>query len=426
MQTRIRHPDLADFPMERKRILLAVNKPADIHALKKKLLTSGYEVQVVDNGFAAVKGCSKFKPHLVVAQLQLQKIDGHHLFRELRNRADTKMIAFVLMSPHRSVAERVHSMNLGIDDYITIPFETDEVVLKLEIILNEIEQYEAAPKRLSKGFSGDLKDINLLELLQTLQVGNKSCEVIIHQGREEGVILLNNGELVDASLGDLPAKEALFRLFTWQQGAFRVDIKEVGDTCEFEETTTELLAQGVTFKDEWDKTVRSLPAFTTTVELRAGVSVKRLSKPEVSLLNGITRPMTISEILDATAGNDLETVRALASLLRQKILAPVETKLHEGNGHLPKLHKHLGEEERFDHQVANLISTFLSPQRPAAGHPTGTRKKRNRRKLTDRRAGARRWHDMIGQKNRVCLNRSELLMIREKLSNGRKPCDDLL
>ena len=92
--------------MERKRVIIADSDLTEIQELRQALVATGYEVRIVDNGASALKLCREFRPHLILSEVQLPKIDGHHLVRELKSQAATKAIPFVLMSRHRSVEER--------------------------------------------------------------------------------------------------------------------------------------------------------------------------------------------------------------------------------------------------------------------------------------------------------------------------------
>jgi len=406
--------------MERKRILLAVNDPDRFQKLKKELVRTGNEVQIADNGITALKRCSEFRPHLLASELNLKNLDGHHLLREVRAQAGCKQIPFVLMSEHRSVAERVHSINLGVDDYISIPFETEEVVVKFTILLKELEKYEAYARPVSRGFSGYLSDINLVELLQTLEVGKKSCVVKIHHENYEGSIFLKEGQLYDASYANLPARDALFKMFTWNEGSFRVDLKEVGGIQEFNESNSQLIAQGANYKADWLKAIQNLPVLTTSVKPGRDIAINNRPDIEISLLNSIQNVSKLEDIIEQFGEDEFETIRLLARLLKKGDLIQVDDLPKNGNGFIKTSGNKHTAPESIESQINRLVVNFIEPKKDCIANLAAQRKRRNRRRGSDRRTGPRRWSDLIGEKNRVCLNKSELLMIKDKLSNGRK------
>jgi CheY-like chemotaxis protein len=400
--------------MDRKRILLALPRPAEAEALRKLLTTSGYEVKVVDNGAAALQLCAAFRPHAVLSELQLQKIDGHHLLRELKSQASTASIPFLLVTKHRSVAERVHSIDLGIDEYITSPFDPEEVKLRIEIILQELEARESTSKKDNKGFSGRLNDMILLDLLQALQIGTKSAFVKVHTERQDGAIFMKNGQLLSATCGDLPPKDALFRMFTWSDGAFRVELRNVDQQEEFSDSTEDLIHAGVQYRDAWHKIAAKLPPLHTRITSDVS-EVATLPAAQQTLLQGINGQTSMFDLVEGTELADLEALRAAAILFTQGLLreAPEPVRTAE------ERQQESGSRANRSHRFADMIQSFLSSDCDAAQDRKIERRRKDRRNGEERRMKQRRLSDYVSQESETRLNRTELLMIREKLANGR-------
>jgi len=403
--------------MERKRILFAVNNPPVVLELRKSLVTSGYEVKIVDNGSAALTLCREFQPHLLCADHDLAKIDGHHLFRELKSQSASKHLAFVLMSKHRSVDERVHSIDLGVDDYIPVPFDLEEILMRFEIILREIETFEAIPKNSSKGFSGKLSDMNLIELLQTLEVGQKSAIIKLQSHNAEGVIFLKNGEVLDASLKGLTSKDAVIRMFTWYDGTFRVDLRDVDQEKTFEESTSDLVKEGFTYLDTWNKITKHIPSLQTTVRPTSETN-GNLSPEEKSVMALIKDTRKLVDLIEQSDFDDLAALKIVTNLYKKKsiIEVPLEELVSNGN---PKS----DDKDVNANPISNLIANFLTPTSERESQESVERRRSQQRRRVERRVSPRRWCDLVGEENQIYLNKSELLMIREKLTNGNKNKD---
>lgn len=404
--------------MERKRILIAVNTPQELEKLRKMLVDSGYEVKVCTDGVTALALSRSFRPHLIMSELDLAKVDAHHLLRELKSHSATKTTPFVLMSRHRSVDERVHSINLGADDYVTLPLDVREVILRLEIILREIEKLESAPKRVGKGFSGKLYDMGLLDLLQTLEIGKKSCVIKLECGDDEGMVFVIDGRVVDAVHGDLPPLEALFRMFTWIDGAFQVEIRQVERASELDESTEKLVNDGFKYREQWEAFCKRLPPLTTQIRLsenpRNGI-VSQDERAILSVMNGQTR---MQDLIHKSEFDDLSALKLVAGLYEKGAIeeAPLSdsTNSQNGAGVNSQTIRAGGE------HVINLISNFLTPNDKRLNIRNVDRRRAERRSNSDRRNHQRRWDDFVGETNEIHLNKSELLMIRRKLMNGNK------
>ena len=400
--------------MERKRILFAVNNPPAVLELRKSLVTSGYEVKIVDNGSAALTLCREFRPHLLCADHDLAKIDGHHLFRELKSQLATKHLAFVLMSKHRSVDERVHSIDLGVDDYISVPFELEEILIRFEIILREIEAFEAIPKNTSKGFSGKLSDLNLIELLQTLEVGQKSAVIKLQNHNAEGVIFLKKGEVLDASLKGLTPKDAIIRMFTWYDGTFRVDLRDVDQEKTFEESTSDLVNEGFAYLDTWNKINKYIPSLQTSVR-PASEKSGNLSPEEKSVMGLVKDTSKLVDLIEQSDFDDLTALKIVTNLYKKNSIIEVPLEELQNNGK-PKS----DDKDVNANPISNLITNFLTPTSGQESQESVERRRNQRRKDAERRVRPRRWCDLVGEENQIYLNKSELLMIRKKLTNGKK------
>ena len=399
--------------MERKRILFAVNNPPTVVDLRKSLVNSGYEVKIVDNGSSALTLCREFRPHLVCADHDLTKIDGHHLFRELKSQSSTKNIAFVLMSKHRSVDERVHSIDLGVDDYISIPFDLEEILMRFEIILREVDTFEAIPKNTSKGFSGKLSDLSLIELLQTLEVGQKSAIIKLESHNSEGLVLLKKGQVLDASVKGMTPRDAIIRMFTWNDGTFRVDLKDVDQEQTIEEPTSSLVNEGFLYLDTWNQINKNIPPLQTTVRTAPELN-GNLSKQEISLMNLVKDKIKLVDLIEQGDYDDMTNLKIVSSLFKKQLIVEVPLEELQDNG---KTKKDKG--VAHNNSISSLIASFLSPK-SEEGEEKIERRRNQRRKGEERRLRPRRWADLVQEENQIYLNRSELLMIREKLTKNKR------
>ncbi len=380
--------------MERKRILIAVNTPPDVEKLRKFLVTSGYEIKVVDNGVAALTVCRDFQPHLILSELNLAQIDGHHLLREIKANASTNSVAFMMMSRHRSVDERVHTMSLGVDDYITVPFDIREVMSRIELLLEELEKAESWPKRNSRGFSGNLSDMNTLDILQALGIGQKTGVLSLTNGEDEGLVYIRNGDVLDAKLGSLPSLQALLRMFTWSEGHFRFELEEVEVSDQLEVPTDQLISQGRIYKDRWDSLCRNLPPLQTPVTKIQPDLVHSGSEDEKSMLGIVNGNSRMLDLVKNSRLDDLKALKIVTRLFTQGVLkeSPAKEPAASENG------KNVCQSNSPGSRITRLVDSFLNLEKRQNG-------------LEKLRTGS------VDIDNQIHLNKSELLMIRAALSN---------
>lgn len=393
--------------MERKRVLIAVNDLAEIEKFKQILITSGFEVKVADNGVSAIALSRDFRPHVVMAELNLAKIDGHHLLRELKSQSSTQSVPFILISRHRSVNERVHSMRLGVDDYITLPFDPYEALARLNVIVKEVESFETSPQRNNKGFSGKLSEINVIEILQILEIGKKSAMISVENGDEDGKIYVKKGEVFHAGQGDLPILNALFRMFIWDSGTFSVELKPVKQTGNLPETTESIVKKGFIYRDRWQRNYKNLPPMQTQLRFTNGIEPNgKFGTNEKSILGLMNGQIKLVDLLNKSELGDLRTIKVLSRLFKNNVIEeviidePQETQsraILNGNGATNGQH------------FSQAILNFLNVHKASLLRYNSSRKRNNNLVIEN----GEQESDLVS--NPVYLKKSELLMIRKKL-----------
>jgi len=398
--------------MDRKRLLLAVNAPIEIDKLRKVLVRAGYEVKITSDGVSALELARDFRPHLILSELELAKIDGHHFLREIKSRPATRSTPFIIMSRHRSVSERVHSIKLGADDYVTVPFDIREVMVRFEVILKEVDALEGKSQRNTKGFSGRLSEMNAIEILQTLEISQKSGALRIHNEEEEGLLLVKDGQIMQATLADLSARDALLRLITWDEGTFEFEIQEVHQPCQFEDSTESIVKMAMLYRDRWDGIRQKLPPLQTAVTLDQSRATGQLSPEESQVLGLVNGNSKLGHLINESPLDALKALSILARLFRKGCIKEIPFENYEDGDRRNMLNGNLSGSSN---GINDVIIKFM--------HPTGLKATRqharlDRRNRPDRRLKHRRWADNVKHENKIHLSRSELLIIREKLAGG--------
>lgn len=116
--------------------------------LKQLLEKYGYECVVSDDFEHIVDATLKEKPHLILLDINLPLFDGYHVCREIRSRCDTPII---MVTSRDSEVDELMSMNLGADDFITKPYNTQILLARIAAILKRVYQSESGHTLEHKG-----------------------------------------------------------------------------------------------------------------------------------------------------------------------------------------------------------------------------------------------------------------------------------
>ncbi len=96
----------------------------------------GYEVAVCDNLEDALKIIESFNPQLIVLDVFLNDIDGLDICRKFKSYPETKHIPIIIFSSYPNMGETA-IFEYGADDFISKPFEVDELIAKMHSVLSQ-------------------------------------------------------------------------------------------------------------------------------------------------------------------------------------------------------------------------------------------------------------------------------------------------
>lgn len=116
-----------------KKILVIDDEKHIAEAIKLNLKMAGHEVVVGVNGLEGLKWWKEFSPELVIVDLMMPEIDGIGVITEIRKR-DAK-IPIMVISAKDQVKEKIKCLSLGVDDYLSKPFDLDEFLLRVDRLL---------------------------------------------------------------------------------------------------------------------------------------------------------------------------------------------------------------------------------------------------------------------------------------------------
>jgi DNA-binding response OmpR family regulator len=121
--------------------ILVVEDDVDVaDMLNAYFRVQGYEVQVVYEGGQAIETCRNGRPDLVILDIRLPDMDGYEVARSLRSNRRTAEIPIIFLTEKRQRADRLQGLELGADDYITKPFDVQELRLRVRNALRRATQ----------------------------------------------------------------------------------------------------------------------------------------------------------------------------------------------------------------------------------------------------------------------------------------------
>ena len=113
-------------------ILIVDEQPTNLKRLFSFLQEAGYKILVAKRGESALKKLQKISPDLVLVDVMMPALDGFETCQRLKESTETKDIPVIFMTAQKEPIDKIKGLKIGAVDYITKPFQKEEVLARIE------------------------------------------------------------------------------------------------------------------------------------------------------------------------------------------------------------------------------------------------------------------------------------------------------
>ncbi len=117
------------------KILIVEDEVDTLLPLRRALESEGYTVVEATDGPTALSLVEKEHPDLILLDLMLPEMDGYEVCRRLRSNPRTDFIPIIMLTARSDIKDKIEGMDLGADDYVTKPFNLQELKARIRMIL---------------------------------------------------------------------------------------------------------------------------------------------------------------------------------------------------------------------------------------------------------------------------------------------------
>ncbi|MGI8564887.1 MAG: response regulator transcription factor [Pyrinomonadaceae bacterium] len=132
----------------RKRILIVEDHAPLLRIIAKCLQKANYETITARTAEEALLHLAEIIPDLIVSDIMLPGMNGYALAENIRAHARTDIIPIIFLTAKDTRDDRIKGLRVGVDKYLTKPFEPDELVAAIENIFNRVRRTHARVARL--------------------------------------------------------------------------------------------------------------------------------------------------------------------------------------------------------------------------------------------------------------------------------------
>jgi len=232
------------------KILLVDDNPMILGMLRHELAELA-PVTTANNGADALAHAIEETPDLIITDYKMPGFDGKQLVDRLKGRPATAKIPVIVLASRADISEKLRPMQDAVEDFVEKPFFVKEAISRVKRVLDRL-----ALEKLAKDAPGEtvlrgsLAQMNVIDLLQSLELGHKTCELGINNNGEHCKLFFTDGQISHAVYGDLKGDDAVYKVLAWTAGNFQIDFEASSSETTCTRSTQGLLMEGLRMLDE--------------------------------------------------------------------------------------------------------------------------------------------------------------------------------
>lgn len=181
-------------------------------------------VQVSCSGFEALSRAARQIPDLIIFDYRLPDMTGIELLSLLG--MSFPDIAAVLLATPTEIAGLMAGSGGRVDEFIEKPFFVEDALPRIQRVLDLVALNKAASEAADcNSVRGSLTQMSVLDLIQALDTGRKTCRLVLTHNRLVSRIYFHDGRLVHATCGNLSGAAAVYQVIAWTAGTFLIDFQ---------------------------------------------------------------------------------------------------------------------------------------------------------------------------------------------------------
>lgn len=231
--------------------VLVVDDNALILDLLMKGLAPHCDIHAAADGGDALLKIVDDPPDLIVCDYRMPGLDGRQLYDKIRARQKTRSIPFIFLASRSDIEEKLRPIVEGVEEFVVKPFFLKDFVRRTKKVIDRLHLEKLQNRAVRPGvIQGRLEEMSILDLMQSLEMGQKSCRLTIRHDGEACEMFFASGQCADAKLGAAEGEEAVYQVVRWPAGEFEIDFNSAATRNTISRTTTGLLMEALRLMDE--------------------------------------------------------------------------------------------------------------------------------------------------------------------------------
>lgn len=164
--------------------------------IKVNLELQGFEVLQAFNGIEGFAKAKQEEPFLVVLDVMMPEVDGYTVARRIRQTPEISELPIIMLTALSELNNKAEGFDIGVDDYLTKPFEIEELLMRVRALLKRTNQI---PKSLAIKELLNYKEVTLMPETYSVQINDKIQKLTPIEFDIFNLLFQNHGNMVSGA-----------------------------------------------------------------------------------------------------------------------------------------------------------------------------------------------------------------------------------
>ena len=178
------------------KILVIDDDVAINELIKINLELQGYEAIQAFNGVEGFAKAKQEEPALIILDVMMPEVDGFTVAQRIRQYPDLSDVPILMLTALSQLNDKVNGFNIGVDDYLTKPFEIDELIVRVRALLKRTKQI---PKSSAVRELLTYKEITLIPETYSVKINDKVQKLTPIEFDIFNLLFQNHGNMISGA-----------------------------------------------------------------------------------------------------------------------------------------------------------------------------------------------------------------------------------
>ncbi|HYE25128.1 MAG TPA: response regulator [Clostridia bacterium] len=231
-------------------VLLVDDNPVVLDMLRNALEPLA-RVTPVGDAEQALAVAANNAPDLLITDFQMTPMNGRELVQQVRSRPALSRLPVIMMASKADQNEKLGMMRDAVEDFVEKPFFLRDAVSRIKRVVDKIALEKMTRDSAGEGIvRGTLVQMNAIDLLQSLELGRKSCKLTVTNGNDQCEMYFRDGLVTHAVFGAVIGDTAVYKTLMWEEGSWEIDFTASSSMQTTTRSTQGLLMEGLRLVDE--------------------------------------------------------------------------------------------------------------------------------------------------------------------------------